>query len=440
MNNVILLIFSVMLLACVFTGKSVLIALVAGLLLFVLYAVKKGFSIRETGKMCLSGILTARNVLITFCIIGCLTGIWRAGGTIPAIVCRASGLIRPSVIVPLTFLLNCCLSFLMGTSFGTSATMGLICATIADSMGVSQAVIGGAVLSGAYFGDRCSPVSTSALLTASVTKSDLYKNIRNMIKISVVPFLVSTALYTLLGLKSSATSAGLDVEAVFSTCFDLSWPMLLPAVAILLFAALRLPVQWTLTASIAISFLCCLVFQHLGVREILEAMIFGYHSENPEVNAMLSGGGLVSMFRTGAIVLVASCYSGIFRKTGLLNNLQNSLKKISDRHFPFLSILAGALLSSIIACNQTLSIMMTEELCEDFGGEPEEFALAIEDSAVLFPAVIPWSIACAAPLAFIGAPNSSVCFAFYLLLLPLWHLLSAYNASRKTGQSRNRRI
>ena len=434
MENIILLIFAAMILACVFTGKPVLIGLLAGLVLFCAYALRKGFTLRETGKMCLSGILTAKNVLITFCIIGFLTGIWRIGGTVPAIVCRASHLIRPSVIVPLTFLLNCGLSFLIGTSFGTSATMGLICATIAGSMGVNRALIGGAVLSGVYFGDRCSPVSTSALLTAEVTGTNLYRNIRNMVKISVIPFIASTALYALLGLRTSPAAAGPDVEAMFSRTFDISWPMLLPAAVILILAAFRVPVKRTLIASVAMSFLCCLAFQHLTVGAIVHAMIFGYHTDDPEISSMLSGGGLVSMFRNGSIVLVASCYSGIFRKTGLLRNLQDTLQKIADRHFPFLGILAGALLSSVIACNQTLAIMMTGELCENFSGNPEEFALAIEDSAVLFPAVIPWSIACAAPLDFIGSPDSSVFFAFYLIFLPLWHLLKEFLASRKAAK------
>ena len=128
--------------------------------------------------MALDGVLTVRNILITFLLIGILTALWRAAGTIAVIVSYASALIRPSVFLLMTFLLNCAVSVLMGTSFGTSATMGVICATMGTALGVDIRLIGGAVLSGVLFGDRCSPVSTSALLVAELTGTSVFDNIR----------------------------------------------------------------------------------------------------------------------------------------------------------------------------------------------------------------------------------------------------------------------
>ena len=153
LENVILLFFSLLLLGSVFTGVPILAALFAGLLIFSGYARYQGFSLKEIVGMWAAGVKTIRNILMTFVIIGFLTGLWRAGGTIPTIVYYASGVIDPALIVLLTFVLNCLLSFLMGTSFGTAATMGLISMTIASTLGASKALVGGAVLSGIYFGD-----------------------------------------------------------------------------------------------------------------------------------------------------------------------------------------------------------------------------------------------------------------------------------------------
>jgi NhaC family Na+:H+ antiporter len=431
MENLILLLFAAMLLICVFLKGPILAALLGGLALFSGYALRQGFSFRETVAMWLSGVRTAKNVLLTFCIIGFLTGLWRACGTIPSIVYYASGVIRPSLIVLLTFLLNCLLSFLIGTSFGTAATMGLICMTIAATMGIDRSLIGGAVLSGIYFGDRCSPVSTSALLTAEITGTDLYDNIKAMFKSAFVPFLLTLGLYAFLGAGSTSGEPTVHVGALFSQHFDVSWPMLVPAVSILVLAAFRVSVKKTLSTSVLLSVICCLHFQGMSFEEVIHTMIFGFSSPVPDLDAMLRGGGATSMVRTGAIVLVGSCYSGIFKRTGLLHNLQRVFEKIASALTPFAGVMGAAVISSIIACNQTLSIMMTKELCSDLVPDKKKLAISIENTAVVLSALVPWSIAGAAPLAFIEAPVSSMFFAFYLYLLPLWQLLLSFLQRRK---------
>ena len=229
LENVILLFFSLLLLGSVFTGVPILAALFAGLLIFSGYARYQGFSLKEIVGMWAAGVKTIRNILMTFVIIGFLTGLWRAGGTIPTIVYYASGVIDPALIVLLTFVLNCLLSFLMGTSFGTAATMGLISMTIASTLGASKALVGGAVLSGIYFGDRCSPVSTSALLTADLTGTNLYDNIQRMMKSALVPFLLSLVFYGLMGGGEGTAETVSAVKHLFASHFDVSYAML-PAI------------------------------------------------------------------------------------------------------------------------------------------------------------------------------------------------------------------
>ena len=175
-------IFCALLILCIMTGKSILYALLAGFILFSLYGKRKGYAWKQIGRMAVQGIGKVKNILITFVLIGMLTALWRQAGTIPAVICYTVHLIKPSTFLLMTFLLNCLISVLTGTALGTAATIGVVCATMASALGIQPWMTGGAILSGVYFGDRCSPVSTSALLVAELTETSIYDNIKNMIK------------------------------------------------------------------------------------------------------------------------------------------------------------------------------------------------------------------------------------------------------------------
>ena len=250
MEWLILGVFSISLLICIILDIPILVALSFGLLLFLLYGRQKDFLWRELAGMAFDGIKTVSNILITFLLIGMMTAFWRASGTIAAIVCYASGLIRPSVFLLMTFLLNSMISVLTGTSFGTAATMGVICTTMGNAMNVSPVLTGGAVLSGVFVGDRCSPVSTSALLVAAVTDTDIYRNIRHMVRSALVPFILTCFIYLMIGFRFSHTEVRIDLEGIFSKAFVLHWVALLPAAVILLFSVCRVNVRIAMAASI----------------------------------------------------------------------------------------------------------------------------------------------------------------------------------------------
>ena len=130
---------------------SIVYALIFGFWVFFFYGIYKKHTAKEMCRLAFSGIRTVKNILITFLLIGVLTALWRAGGTIPYIVYHSTKVCTPQMMVLITFLLCCMISFLTGTAMGTSATMGVICVTMAKSMGIPVFYAGGAVLAGAYF-------------------------------------------------------------------------------------------------------------------------------------------------------------------------------------------------------------------------------------------------------------------------------------------------
>ena len=423
MELVILLCFCAALVICLILDVSLIYALLAGVVLFCIYGLRKGFGLRELGKMLWSGVSTIKGILVVFVLIGMLTGLWRRCGTIPVIITYAARLIRPNTLLLMTFLLCCGVSVLTGTSFGTAATMGVICMTMGATMGADPAWMGGAILSGAFFGDRCSPVSTSALLVSQLTNTTIFDNIKKMVKTAVVPFLLCCGIYALAGRSMTSGVYDTDLAAVFGRELVLHPAAVLPAAAILLLSAFRVHVRIAMLVSIVVSVIVCLLIQPHSLASLPAVMLLGYEAADAEVASLLNGGGVLPMVKIMAIVCISSSYAGIFRGTGLLDGIKEKLSTVSRYLSPFGTVLLTSAVTAMIACNQTLAIMLTHQLCRQLEPDDETMAIHLENSAVVVAPLVPWSIAGAVPLATLGAPTASLLAACFLYILPMWTLL-----------------
>ena len=428
----VLVLFAVSLMLCIGYDISILVALVFGFFLFFGYGLYKKHTARAMAAMAFSGIKTVKNILITFILIGIITAVWRICGTIPYIVYHATRFCRPEAMVLITFLLCCLISVLTGTAFGTAATMGVICVTMSTSMGIPLLYSGGAVLAGSFFGDRCSPMSTSALLVSTVTGTDLYRNIGNMVKTSVVPFLIACGVYTFLGFGTVADYDVSEIQNLFAEAFVLHPAALIPAAVIILFSCFRINVKTTMSVSILCGTAVALFIQGVPLSDLFHIAVWGFKTENPEVAALLSGGGVQSMVKVFCIVCLSSCYSGMFNGTGLLEGFRGSLNRLSEKILPFGSIFLTSVITVMVSCNQTLAIMLTQQLCVDAEPDPETMASHLENTTVVIAPLIPWSIAGAVPLATVGAPTACILTACYLYLLPVWNYLVAIRKHSKS--------
>ena len=417
--------FAAGLLLCLFCKLSVLYALSFGLLLFSVYARRSGFSWTEILRMALRGVWKIRGILITFVLIGTMTALWRAAGTLPVVVCYAAGFIRPSVFLLMTFLLNCAVSVLTGSAFATSATMGVICAAMGRTAGISMQLTGAAVLSGAYFGDRCSPVATSALLVAELTHTNIFDNIKNMLRTALVPFLLACAVYAGLGLHAVPSGELLNLRALFARELRLHWLAILPVVVIMLLSLRRVDAKTAMAASILTAVPLAVFLQKFAPADLLRISLFGYRASDPEAAVMLNGGGIAAFVKITGIVSLSASYAELFQKTDLLVGVKALVERFARRTSPYAAVLGTSVLSAMLACNQTLTVMLTKQLCEEVEPDSSRLALGLEDSAVIIAALIPWSVAAAGPLASIGAPWSAVLPACYLYFLPIWRLMTA---------------
>ena len=383
MEIVTLALFCLALLVCVIFDLSVLYALGVGLVVFSAYAKIKKHTFKSILKMIFDGIKTSKNILINFLLIGLLTASWRESGTIAFIISSASGFINPQVFVLMTFILNAIVSFLMGTSFGTSATMGVICMTMAKSMGMNPVIVGGAMLSGALWGDRCSPVSTSALLVSELTKTDIFTNIKNMFRTAAIPTAVTCVIYLVLGISAGDSGNVPDLKAMFSQEFNLHPLTVIPAVVILALSLFRVKTKFVLLASLVSASVIGIAVQNMEILQTLKVLILGYEAKTEALSHMMNGGGLVSMLNATAIVCISSAYSGIFAATGLLDSMREKISAMGRKITPFGATMVTSALTSLISCNQTLAIILTHQLCDGTEKDKNKAAINLENTAVV---------------------------------------------------------
>lgn len=432
-EGITLLLFTALLIGCVSANISVLAALLGGLVCFCIYAAYCGYKGKDIASMLLAGVKDARTILVVFLLIGMLTAAWRAAGTIPCIVYYAASTVIPKYFVALTFLLCCGMSILTGTSFGTVSTMGVICGSIGTALQVPVAYTAGAVLSGIYVGEQCSPMSSSALLVCELTGTDIYQNIIGVIKMIAVPFFLTLACYCYMGMGWRAGIAQTENISVFAENFQLSFLTLLPAAVIIVFSFFRIRVEITMITSILSAVFLCVFLQKMSVTELLLCLLAGYRSDVKELNRLLSGGGLISMVSTGAIVAISSAYFGIFRATKLLDQIKRWVCVLAKYSNSFFATMIVSVITCAISCNQTLATMLTCEMTKKLVPEKQELAMNLVASVLIIAAWVPWSIALVFPLSVLEAPAGSLGYAFYLFLVPVWRLVWELRKKRGTN-------
>lgn len=423
MELLVLGVFVAELIVMVALGLPVWAPLAVGLAIFWGYGLARGHSPAALERMTASGVKTAAGVLEAFVLIGILTALWRASGTISQIVVMTSSLVGPTTIPVASFLLCALVSYLIGSSFATAATMGVVCGTMTAAMDANLVLAGGAILSGCYFGDRCSPVSSSALLVRTVTDTRLQDNLRAMMATAAVPLVVSVVAYAALGsLLPASGAAASGLADTLRAAYGYHLVALLPAVAILVMPLAGMGMKRSMAISSVVAALVCLFVQHLSPRDLLVWCVAGYTCPHEAVAGLMSGGGLASMVSVSAVVCLSSSYAGIFDETGLLGGVRGHVDAIARRYGPFSAVLAVGIPASMIACNQTLAIMLTQQLCEGVETDARSLAIDLENGPVVISPLIPWSIAGTTILGLAQAPTAGILTAIYLWLIPIWHL------------------
>lgn len=407
---------------CIIKGYTMVIALFVGLIAFVITGIRKGFSFKDVVDMGKGGLKDAIVVVEVMFIIGFITAVWRSSGTITFFVYYGIKVITPGLFLIVTFVLSCLLSYALGTSFGVAGTVGVIFIALARTGGVNEVITAAVVMSGIYFGDRGSPVSSSAILVAAITHTKLLDNVKMMMKTGIVPLFITFAIYAVFSFKNPIHTVDQSFLTALQSEFSVSLWCIVPAICMLVLPLLKVEVITAMLASIASGVLISIFVQHMEILPLVRTMFLGYQSAG-SMGAIINGGGLVSMIEVVFIVALSSTYSGIFSGTDMLAGLQDKIKPVMGKIGRFGGMVVVTMATLCIFCNQTIASMMCNDILkkpyEESGASKEELAMDMENSVILLAGIVPWAIACSVPLGFMQVGFEAVPLSFFLFLVPI---------------------
>lgn len=409
---------------CMIRDYALYMALAFGFVCFFAVGLRRGFGPKALLKMAWEGSKTSLVVLRILVLVGVLTGLWRAGGTIVYFVATGLRILTPASFVLVAFLLSALLSLAFGSCFGVSGTAGIILMTMARTGGADLAMTAGAALSGAFFGERLSPASSAAALVSAVSKADQGEFQRQQWRDTWVPLAATLAFYTVLSLRNPIPRVDMEMVELLESSFQLNWITLLPAAVLLILPWFKVKAARAILISCGFAALSALFVQKMSLWEVLQVSILGYQEPNPALAQILSGGGLISMKNSVLIVFLSCSYAGIFRGTGMLDRLKEQVCRLAERIGRMGAQIIVALGVSGVLCNQSVSIVMTQQIMEKYyeqeGISGQQMARDIGNTVLNLAGTLPWCIACSVCLANMEATPAAVPYAVYLYLLPLW--------------------
>ncbi|MCI8609203.1 MAG: hypothetical protein HFE73_06130 [Firmicutes bacterium] len=360
-----------------------------------------------------------------------MTASWRASGTLSLFVVYGVKLLSPHLFVLIAFLASAATGYIIGTSFGVAGIMGAVFMTIGASGNVNPALTAGAILSGIYFGDRTSPMSSSFLTIQSITHFGENSMLKELLRDGLPPLMVCIGLYGGLSFLNPLQNIDDSVISGLSGLFSLSPWCLLPAIIVLLFPVLSVKTWILLLLSMGISSILAMGVQGMTLSTFIRTCIWGYECPSFEIGKMFNGGGMISMVEICFIVAVSTMLTTVIRAGGI----EKLVRPFLETAVEWIGISAvttiGILLMNGIFCNQSASLYLADTCLNEFYPEKRSMVIDLSDSNVL-AAMIPWNLCCSVPLAFMGADISALPFAFFIYLAPMINCLRGKRHLRST--------
>ncbi|MBO7479583.1 MAG: sodium:proton antiporter [Bacteroidales bacterium] len=390
-------------------------------------------------------------ILILF-LIGAISGTWTMSGVVPTFICYGIKIISPKVFLLTACVLCAVVSIITGSSWTTIATVGVALIGIGHAEGFSDALTAGAIISGAYFGDKISPLSDTTVMASSINKVGLFDHIHYMYLTTVPSIVITLIVFTIIGLThGSVPEVQMDTYSeILSSRFRITpWLLVVPAFTLWLIIKKK-PAIMTLALSALAATVAALIFQPEVVRSIGEGMVAGsgwktyfagtvrmiydtvtLDTGNVEINQLVTSRGMTGMLNTVFLILCAMFFGGCMRSSGMLTDLSRLLAPLTRTRAGLVgsTVLTGTALNAIVS-DQYLSIILTSNLYRDSfekqGYEMRLLSRSVEDSATVTSPLVPWS-SCGMTQATILSVSTIAYapFCFFNIISPLMSFIVA---------------
>jgi len=416
-------------------------------------AVLHGYAWRGVQQAIVDGIATATVAILILLSVGALIGSWMLSGTVPAMIYYGLELLDPAYFYAATCVICIVTSLATGSSWTTAGTVGVGLIGVAMGLGVSPAITAGAVISGAYFGDKMSPLSDTTNLAPAVAGTDIFAHIRHMTWTTMPSIAVALALFGMIGWGKAAEmddGRSAEIMSTLAANFDLSLWTLLPLVVVITLAIRRFPALPTILAGALLGGVLAVILQPDVViaraedpgltapmallKGVWTSLATGYVAStgNEAVDSLLSRGGMSSMLNTVWLIMTALSFGAVMEYSGMLERLvRAALSAAKSTGALIVAVLGTCIGMNVIAADQYMAIVLPGKMYRaEFarrGLDPKNLSRAIEDAGTLTSPLVPWNTCGAYMSSTLGvATMAYLPFAFFNLINPVISAIYGY--------------
>lgn len=394
-----------------------------------------------------SNIGDVTTAIVILFLIGAISGTWTMSGIVPTFIYYGVKIISPKIFLLTACVICALVSVMVGSSWTTIATIGVALLGIGKAEGFSDGVIAGAIISGAYFGDKISPLSDTTVLASSMSKVPMFTHIRYLMYTTVPSIVITLIIFLILGLSHNGDDAAMinEYTNVLGAKFNITpWLMIVPALTAIMIAR-KMPALIVLALSTVLAAAAALIFQPDIMREIgssvsgsgssakilftgtIETIYNSVSVEtgNPDVDQLVASKGMLGMLNTVYLIICAMCFGAAMKASGMLHLLASMILPMTKRRVSLVTstVVTGTALNGIVS-DQYLAIILTSSLFKDIyekeGYENRLLSRAVEDSATVTSPLYPWSSCGMTQATILNVPTMAYLpYCFFNLLSPL---------------------
>lgn len=410
-----------------------------------------GYSWEEIEVSIVKSISSAMGAMLILLVIGSLSGAWLLSGIVPAMIYYGLKILNPTIFLFAACVVCCIVSLATGSSWSTIATVGIALLGIGKTLGIHEGVVAGAIISGAYFGDKMSPLSDTTNLAPAMAGTDLFTHVKYMVYTTVPTLVITLLIFLVWGftLDTSGTTDTANVLAAIDNAFNLN-PLLFIVPALVLFMIVRkVPAIPALLVGTILGGIFAVIFQPQIIQQVSGitgdpvksafiavmksfSMEVSIITENQMINGLLSSGGMAGMLNTIWLILGAMIFGGVMESCGLLKRIVEEIIKWAHSTGSLVASTAvTSIFFNITAGDQYMAIAVPGRMFADTyrkrGYKPELLSRTLEDAGTVTSVLVPWNTCGATQSKVLGIATMSYApYCFFCIISPLMTVTQAY--------------
>ncbi len=434
------------------SGSNQIVLILSATVAGIVAVFRLGYSWETLQEGIVKSISSAMSSILILFLIGALAGTWLLSGIVPAMIYYGLMVLSPTIFLFAACFISAIVSVATGSSWTTVATVGVALLGIGKALGFEEGIIAGAIISGAYFGDKMSPLSDTTNLAPAMAGTDLFTHIRHMAKTTIPTMLITLMLFIVIGLNYETSGSVEDVKTIsqiISAKFNINPMLFIVPALVLVMIIKRVPALPALLAGALLGGVFALIFQpeiikevaaeggsysYLGFKSVMMALFgeIGVTTSNDVVNELLVTRGMGGMLNTIWLIICAMVFGGIMEESGMLKVMAEAvIRKVHRVGSLIASTAATCIFFNITTSDQYLAILVPGRMYADVyrkrGLKPENLSRTLEDSATVTSVLVPWNTCGATQASVLGVATLTYApYCFFNLISPLMTILYGY--------------